>query len=190
MITFPFLKVYESIERHLDFNCMIFSCNCKFYHMISSFACQFSERSDFQVIFDGDDPSPHLISAKQKGCLLSHDPFQSQLRQRPDWTFSHKNSRPFLPHTNTTPPASFKIPPPSPKAGFFYRRAPIGSFPQPLETFPLPQIWPATKTKVYENIKYVSKNAIFKKIFSLSYNTYLNLDLIDNCANNGGPGAV
>ena len=39
-----------------------------------------------------------LMNAKQRGCSFSHTSAQICLKQRPDWTFSHRNSRSFLPH--------------------------------------------------------------------------------------------
>ena len=37
---------------------MIFPAIASFYHMIFPFTCQYSQRPDFYVIIDGDDPSP------------------------------------------------------------------------------------------------------------------------------------
>ena len=38
-------------------DCMIFPVIVSFHHMIFSFTCQFSQRSDFHMIVDGDDSS-------------------------------------------------------------------------------------------------------------------------------------
>ena len=52
---------------------MIFSAIASFYQMIFSFTCQFSQKSDFHVIFDGDDSSLPIADTDTKGMSFPHD---------------------------------------------------------------------------------------------------------------------
>ena len=54
-------KRYTSQSRDQSHD---FSCDCQFYRMIFSVICQFLQRPDFHVIFDGDDPSPPVADPK------------------------------------------------------------------------------------------------------------------------------
>ena len=88
-------------------------CSCRyFYHMISSSHMSALPKFDFSCDFSGGYPyfrqhfTLTLISVQPGNGLLAHEPFANQ---QPDWTFSDRNSRPFLPHRKHSSSCSFEV---------------------------------------------------------------------------------
>ena len=110
--------ILKGIRVNRAINRMIFPAIASLYHMIFSFTCQFSQRPDFHVIFDGDGPSTPVADTNiwlmpNKGDVLSRVIVPESAWNSNLIGLFRIEIHVLSCHTeNTAPAASFKIPPP------------------------------------------------------------------------------
>ena len=75
-----YLKLANDILKGIQINHVINHMICpviaSFYDIIFSFTCQFSQKHDFHIILDGDDPSPQVAIVSQPSKCLKFMTFR------------------------------------------------------------------------------------------------------------------